>query len=261
MTTNATVNFSNAEGYERYMGRWSRLFARRFVDFVGIADGEGLLDIGCGTGSLTYTLAAAAPRSEIVGVDPSPAFVEYARSRARDPRLSFEVGDALSLPYPDGSFDKCLCLLVLQFIPDVARAVGEMRRVLRPGGTAAACVWDKDVMEMHSVFWEPAAELEPGVKRGSGAPYTSGQLAALWKQCNLTSIEESALEMPLEFTSFDDFWAPHLGGQGPSGSYLVSLPPEKQAALRERVREKILGSGPDRPFTLRAKAWAVRGVR
>jgi SAM-dependent methyltransferase len=256
-----SVKFSNAEAYENYMGRWSRLFARRFADFVGIADGDRLLDVGCGTGSLTYTLAASAPRSEIVGIDPSSAFVEYARSHTSDPRLSFDVGNALSLPYPDASFDKCLCLLVLQFIPDVGRAIEEMRRVLRHGGSAAACVWDKDVMEMHSVFWEPAAELEPGVKRGSGAPYTSGQLAALWKQSGLTNVEEIALEMPLEFASFDDFWAPHLGGQGPSGSYLVSLPPEKQIALREHVRERVLGAGPDRPFTLRAKAWAVRGVK
>jgi SAM-dependent methyltransferase len=261
MTMSTTVNFSNAEGYERYMGRWSRLFARRFVDFVGITDGDRLLDVGCGTGSLTYTLAASAPRSEIVGIDPSSAFVEYARSRTSDPRVTFDVGSALSLPYPDASFDKCLCLLVLQFIPDVGRAIGEMRRVLRQGGSAAACVWDKDVMEMHSVFWEPAAELEPGVKRGSGAPYTSGQLADLWKQSGLKSVEETVLEMPLEFASFDDFWAPHLGGQGPSGSYLVSLPPEKQIALRERVRVRVLGAGPDRPFTLRAKAWAVRGLK
>jgi SAM-dependent methyltransferase len=261
MTMSTTVNFSNAEGYERYMGRWSRLFARRFVDFVGITDSERVLDIGCGTGSLTYTLAASAPRSEIVGVDPSSAFVEYARSRASDPRVTFDVGSALSLPYPDASFDKCLCLLVLQFIPDVGRAIGEIRGVTRVGGTIAACVWDKDVMEMHSVFWEPAAELEPGVKRGSGAPYTLGQLATLWKQSGLTSVEEIALEMPLEFASFDDFWAPHLGGQGPSGSYLVSLPAQKQIALRERVREKVLGAGPDRPFKLKAKAWAVRGVK
>lgn len=253
--------FSNAEAYERYMGRWSRLFARRFVDFVGITDGERVLDVGCGTGSLTYTVTSSAPRSEIVGVDPSSTFVEYARSRASDPRVSFEVGNALNLPYPDASFDKCLCLLVLQFIPDVGRAVEEMRRVSRQGGIAAACVWDKDDMEMHSVFWGPAAELEPGVKRGSGAPYTSGQLSALWKQCGLTRVEETALEMPLEFASFDDFWAPHLGGQGPSGSYLVSLPLEKQTALRARVREKILGSDPDRPFSLKAKAWAVRGVK
>ena len=256
-----SVKFSNAEAYENYMGRWSRLFARRFADFVGIADGDRLLDVGCGTGSLTYTLAASAPRSEIVGIDPSSAFVEYARSHTSDPRLSFDVGNALSLPYPDASFDKCLCLLVLQFIPDVGRAIEEMRRVLRHGGSAAACVWDKDVMEMHAVFWEPAAELEPGVKRGSGAPYTSGQLAALWKQSGLTNVEEIALEMPLEFASFDDFWAPHLGGQGPSGSYLVSLPPEKQIALRALVRDKILGSGPDRPFSLKARAWAVRGVK
>ncbi len=258
---NPTVEFSNAEAYENYMGRWSRLFARRFADFVGVKDGERILDVGCGTGSLSFAVAASAPQSKIVGIDPSSAFVEYARSHTSDPRLSFDVGNALSLPYPDASFDKCLCLLVLQFLPDVGRAIEEMRRVLRHGGSAAACVWDKDVMEMHTVFWEPAAELEPGVKRGSGAPYTWGQLAALWKQSGLTNVEEIALEMPLEFASFDDFWTPHLGGQGPSGSYLVSLPPEKQIALRERVRERVLGAGPDRPFTLRAKAWAVRGVR
>jgi ubiquinone/menaquinone biosynthesis C-methylase UbiE len=258
---NPTVKFSNAEAYEHYMGRWSRLFARRFVDFVGITDGERVLDVGCGTGSLTYTLASSAPRSEIVGIDPSTAFVDYARSRTSDPRLSFDVGNAQSLPYPDGSFDKCLSLLVFQFIPDVPRAIGEIRRVTRVGGTVAACVWDKDVMEMHSVFWDSAAELEPGVDQRRGTPYASGQLSSLWKQNGLKNIDETGLEMQLEFASFDDYWTPVLGGQGPAGSYLLGLAPDRQLALRQHVRGKVLGTDTDRPFRLRAKAWAVRGVK
>ena len=254
--------FSNAEAYDRRTGRFSRLLAGPFIEFVGINDGERLLDVGCGTGSLAFTAAASTRRSEIVGIDRSVAFIEYARTRANDPRLTFEIGDALCLPFPDASFDKCLCLLVIQLIPEVRRAVSEMRRVTRRGGAAAACVWDRDNNELHTVFWDSVAEIDPAGKEARDERiYVKDQLAALWVESGFTDVEEKALKISPEFKSFDDFWAPFFGGQGSGGSYFVSLPSDKQQALRTRVREKVLGKGPDRPFTLNASARAVRGVR
>ncbi len=253
--------FSNAEAYDYYMGRWSRVLAEKFLDFVGIGDGARVLDVGCGTGALAFSLAARTLRSEIVGVDPTAPFIDSARAHAADPRLKFDVGDALTLPYPPASFDACLSLLVMMFIRDAATALREMRRVTRAGGTVAACVWDRDGMEMNSIFWQTAVELDPAARqRRETQNYGSGMLCSLWAQNGFSKVEESALMIPLEFKSFDDFWQPQLGGQGPSASYLSGLSSGAKLALQTRLREKLLGGRSDRPFTLTAKALAVRGI-
>jgi SAM-dependent methyltransferase len=238
------------------------MLAKPFIDFVGVNDGERLLDVGCGTGSLSLALAASTSRGEIVGIDRSASFIDYARGRTSDPRVSFDTGDASNLSNPDGSFDKCLSLLVIQFIPDVRRAISEMRRVVRKGGTVAACVWSRDDDELHTLFWDAAGEIDPEAKRARDArAYAGGQLSALWGECGFDAVEETALLIAPAFESFDEFWTPLVGGQGASGTYLASLADDKQRGLRERVREKVFGSGPDRPFKLKAKAWAVRGAR
>jgi hypothetical protein len=139
--------------------------------------------------------------------------------------------------------------------------VSEMRRVTKPGGIVAACVWDGDNDELHTVFWDAAAELDPEGKRGRDArAYGRDKLSTLWNGSGFTDIKESALVISPEFKSFDEFWLPLLGGQGSGGSYFVNLPADTQLALRARVREKVLGKGSDRPFRLKAGAWAVRGV-
>jgi ubiquinone/menaquinone biosynthesis C-methylase UbiE len=125
------------EAYEAEMGRWSRQLAPLFVEFVGVRDGDRVVDVGCGTGSLSATLARVTRASKIIGIDPSKSFIEYARTQIVDPRVTFEVGDALSLPYSDDSFDRALGLLVINFIPDAPKAVNEMR----PGQRAVLPAW------------------------------------------------------------------------------------------------------------------------
>ena len=256
-----TGKFSNADAYDRNTGRFSRLLAGRFIDFVGVKDGERLLDVGCGTGSLAFTAAALMRRSEIVGIDRSASFIEHARSRASDPRLTFNIGDALSLPYPNESFEKCLSMLVIQFIPDIRRAIAEMLRVTRQEGTVAACAWDKNDDELHCVFWDTAAELDPEAEQLRDARgYVGGQLSTLWVEGGFTNVEEAVFTISPEFESFDAFWTPLAEGQGLSSTYLARLTADKQLDLRERVRGKVLGTGPNRPFRLQAKARVVRGV-
>ena len=135
-------NVHDAAGYEQLMGRWSRKLAPLFIDFAGVADGERILDVGCGTGSLTFALARAADLGEIAAIDYSPVFVEEAIQRNTDPRIKIRQADACDLPFEDGAFDRSLALLVLHFVPEAGKAVAEMRRVVRQGGVVAAAVWD-----------------------------------------------------------------------------------------------------------------------
>jgi SAM-dependent methyltransferase len=244
------------------MGRWSRVLAEPFLDFTGINDGERVLDVGCGTGALVVSLAARTLRSEIVGIDPVAPFLDHARQHILGSRVRFDLGDALNLPYPTASFDRCLSLLVIMFIRDVGRAVGEMRRVTRRGGTVAACVWDKAGMEMNSIFARTVVALDPAAARRADVQgYSEGMLASTWVEHGFSEVREDALVIPLEFKSFDDFWLPHLGGQGPWASYLSGLSPGALSALQNRLREKLLGGRSDGSFTLTAKALAVRGIR
>jgi SAM-dependent methyltransferase len=132
--------WASGDAYEPYVGRWSRLIARQFIPWVGVPPEKVWLDVGCGTGVLSEViLDSVSPRS-VVGVDPSDGFVSFARHKVTDPRATFEVGDAQQLPAADSSFDATVAGLVINFIPDQAKAVREMKRATRPGGTVAAYV-------------------------------------------------------------------------------------------------------------------------
>ena len=253
--------FSDALAYENLMGRWSVRLAPLFAQFTQVADGARVLDVGCGTGSLARTLVSMTRRSEIVGIEPVTPFVEYARRQVKDPRVSFEVGDAQALPYPPASFDCALSLLVFQFIPDAEKAARELRRVTRPGGTVAACTWDRDGMEMSALFWDVAGRLDPDADaKRSQRLNQAGQLGELWRAAGLRDVEERALEISMDFGSFEDYWEPLEKGVGPQGVYLVALAPEGRNALRHALEAHLRARGAPGAFSLRAKALAVRGT-
>jgi SAM-dependent methyltransferase len=257
--------FTVAEAYERDMGRWSKLLAPLFVEFVGVGEADRVLDVGCGTGSLTETVARIIGASKIVGIDPSKGFIDYARSHKSSPRVTFESGDAQSLRYPDASFDRCLALLILNFIPDPPKAAAEMRRVTRSGGVVGTAMWDNaGGNELNRCLWDAAIALDPKVKGldEKFASYGSPEaLKTLWAGAGLTSIEVIDLTFPCEFSSFDEMWfRRYLEGQGPGGAYVMSLQEDRRDALRQKLRQNILAGRSDGPFTLRAKAWAVRGI-
>lgn len=264
MQAEGSMRFTKAEGYERYLGPWSFALAPRFIDFAGVRDGDRVLDVGTGTGSLARTLAASRSCAEVVGMDPSAPYIEFARRSTTEPHVRFEVGDAMSLPCEDGYFDKTLAQLVLNAIPDAQSAVMEMRRVTKAGGTVAACVWASGgENEREQIFWGAATALDPAAKRrreSVGRYGLEGRLSALWVECRLKEVKEAALVISADFASFEDFWLPYIEGQGHGGSYVSSLPPDHRDALAERVRQNIVEMKGTGPFSLRAQAVAVRGV-
>ena len=156
--------WSAGEAYDAYMGRWSRKIAPLFLDRIGAAGGLEWLDVGCGTGALTEAILSRASPSSVLGIDASDGFVERARQLVADPRASFVVADAQALPLESAGRDVAASALVLNFVPDRARALAEMRRVVRPGGRVGFLVWDYPGrgIEFMAAFWNAAAALDPG---------------------------------------------------------------------------------------------------
>ena len=256
--------FSAGDAYERFMGRWSRDLAPLLVRFARVRDGDHVLDIGSGTGALAAAVAAAAPSSRVLGIEPAAPYVAFAQTRHGGARVRFEQGDAQQLRLADGSFDRTLSLLVVNFVPDPARALREMIRVTREGGTIAAAVWDYGQgMEMLRVFWDEAIALNPAMDARDERHMPlcrSGELAALWRRHRLQDVVEEALTIQTAFSSFDDYWSPFLEKQGPAGAYVAALSASDREQLRLRLRRRLLGDAADRPIVLRARAWAVLGT-
>ena len=263
MQGDRTTEWSDAEVYDRLMGRQSRLLAPLFIRFIdSIHDGDHVLDVGCGTGSLTFTIANTAQPSKIVGMDSSVPFIEYVRSTNADPRVTFEVGDAQHLPYSDASFDRSLSLLAIHLVPDPPGAVAEMRRVTRPGGMVAVCSWDSPGgLVMTTIFRKAVTALDPSaeIQRHGTFRRKEGTLRDLLVELGLREVEETALNFQMNFDLFDELWSHWLKGGGPIQSYLDKLSPEHKQALRDRLCQEVLKGRPDGPFTIPARALAASG--
>lgn len=255
-------HWERGDGYERYVGRWSREVAPRFLDWLAVPAGRRWLDVGCGTGALSAAIADRCAPVSVTGVDPSAGFLEAAAANLAD-RVVVRPGTATAIPLDPASVDVVVSGLALNFVQEPSEALLEMARVTVAGGTIAAYVWDyAGRMDLMRAFWDAAAELDPAaaaLDEGNRFPLCRPEaLGELFVGAGLAGTEVVPIEIATPFSDFEDYWQPFLGGQGPAPAYAMSLDEEGRLALRERIRNR-LPTRQDGSLALRARAWAVRG--
>jgi len=249
--------------YEQYVGRWSRRVAPPFLSWLGTPSGRRWLDVGCGTGALCAAIVDHCSPTSVVGVEPSEGFLKTARDNLPD-GVALHQGSATAIPLGANSVDVVVSGLVLNFVPDQRAALAEMARVTASGGTIAAYVWDyAGKMELMRFFWDAAVELNPDAAKmdeGIRFPLCRPEaLMALFASAGLNGAEVTAIDVPTPFASFEDYWQPFLGGQGPAPAYAMSLDESTRARLRDRIRARIAvqTSG---SISMTARAWAIRAT-
>lgn len=249
--------------YEAYMGRWSRQLAPRFLEWLGVAHGLDWMDVGCGTGALSSAILAQCNPKSLVAVDPSDGFVATARATIKDPRADFQVGNAQALPLPDAGRDVVVSGLVLNFVPDMPEALGEMRRVTRSGGTVGFYVWDypSGGVEFMHAFWAAAVALDPAARELAEdkrfPSCTAEGMTKLARESGLAAIDSRAIEIATVFRDFDDYWHPFTLGAGPAPGYCVSLNPERRQRLKDSLHANLPRNA-DGSIPLMARAWAIK---
>lgn len=257
-----TDNWDAADAYDAYMGRWSRLVAVAFLEWLDIPPGGVWLDVGCGTGALSSAICAEADPVSITGVDPSPEFVERARGLSCTDIADFAVAGASTLPYSDGIFDVAVSGLVLNFLPDPIEALREQARVVAPSGTVAAYVWDYAAgMRMLRHFWDVAGRIAySAVALDEAVRFPDANLAGLqdrFEAAGLDPTASTALDVEITFGDFDEVWTPFLSGQGPAPGFVARLDDADRAALRDALAA-ALPLEADGSIRLAARAWAIR---
>jgi ubiquinone/menaquinone biosynthesis C-methylase UbiE len=245
-----------AEAYERYIGRYSRELAPRFLAFAEIASGP-VIDLGCGPGCLSEVLAARFGASQVGAVDTSDPFVAACRHRV--PGADVRLAPVEHLPFGDHAFQSALSQLVLSFVGNADEMAAEIRRVVRPGGTAAACTFDADGFAVVRTLWDAARRFDPAAPDDAALPFRrTHELTDLWTRSGFREVQTGVIEIEATYADFEDFWSPFTFGIGPAGHYLMAQPGERRDAIRRACFE-LLGQ-PQRRFSLPARVLAVRGV-
>ena len=244
-----------AAAYDRFMGRYSSPLALPFADFAGVAQGDRVLDVGCGPGALTDELVRRAGQNSVAAVDPSRSFITAVKER--HPQIDVRQSSAEQIPFDNDIFDSTMAQLVILFMKDPVVGLQEMARVTVHHGTVAACVWDHaSGGGPLSIFWQAAHILDGSVQDESQlAGARQGHLGQLLRDSGLESVEEALLTVSVEHMTFDEWWEPYILGVGPAGQYVRGLDSAGQMQLREQCRRLL----PNAPFMLTAGAWAAAG--
>jgi SAM-dependent methyltransferase len=249
------MGLSEADAYDRFMGRFSRPLAVPFVNFAGLPLAGRVLDVGCGPGALTTELARRAGPGRVTAIDPSEEYV--AALSERHPEVQVIRAPAEDLPFEEGWFDATLAQLVVNVMDNPVAGLQEMARVTRGGGVVAACVWDFTDGGPIGPFWDAAQALDPELETGSVCPGSrAGHLADLFRRAGIGGVVDSAVTVDVELATFEDWWEPFTLGVAPSGAYVAGLDADRRAVLRELCKERL----PDPPFVVSVKAWVARGA-
>jgi ubiquinone/menaquinone biosynthesis C-methylase UbiE len=253
------IRFDDGAAYERYMGEWSRLVGETFLGWLALQSGLRWLDVGCGNGAFTEMLVERCAPASVQGIDPSEGQLAYARARPASRVAQFRQGDAMALPFPDNTFDAAVMPLVIFFVPDPARGVAEMARVVCPGGTVTAYAWD-----MHGGRF-PYAALQAEMRgMGVAVPVPPSRDASridtmrdLWTAAGLESVETREITVQRTFADLDDYWTTVFGG--PSvGPQLAAMASADLVLLKERMLAHLPADATGR-ITYSARANAVKG--
>jgi SAM-dependent methyltransferase len=253
------IRFEDGDAYERGMAPWSRLAGETFLTWLAPSPHLRWLDVGCGTGSFAALISERCAPVEVQGVDPSEGQLAVARMRPGARNTAFLAGDAMALPFAQHRFDAAVMALVIFFVPDPAKGVAEMARVVQPGGLVAAYAWDVlgGGFPFDPIWQETRAA---GVMPLLPPNPTAGGLEALrglWTAAGLEAVETREIVVERTFSCFEDYWATSTitGGVRPP---LEGMPVADRGKLKARVRAHLPADSMGR-VAWRARANAVKG--
>ncbi len=254
-----TIRFDNGSNYERFMGQWSQAVGAQFLDWLSLPASLRWLDVGCGNGAFTELCVARQAPSSIAGVDPSDDQLVYARMRPALRAADLRQGDAMALPFAAATFDVAVMPLVIFFVPDPAKGVAEMVRVVAPGGDVSAYAWDMEGGGFpYAQFHAQMRELGLPVPM---PPHPEASrldvLESLWAAAGLEQIETCAIEVERTFENFDDYWSTVRAGPSAAPG-LRAAASDVLETLRDRMRA-LFPTDEHGRITYAARAHAVRG--
>ncbi|MFY9683927.1 MAG: methyltransferase domain-containing protein [Candidatus Sulfotelmatobacter sp.] len=254
--------WTSGSHYDQWMGRWSLLLAQEFLEWLDLPTDLRWLDVCCGSGVVTEAIVERNAPASIVGIDASREQINFARQHRAHPNVTFQTGDAMALPFSDATFDAVVCGLGLNYIPNPVEALKEFCRVTAPGATIAIYVWDyAQGARFLREFWDAAIAVDREAATFDQArrfPMCAPEgLQFLFEQAGLKHSTVHALEIVTHFSSFEDYWAPLLTGQGSAPNFIATRDQPTRAAIRERLRAALPGN-PLGAIELPARAWAIR---
>lgn len=255
----AELRFDDGAAYEQTMGVWSRSVGEVFLDWLKPGQGLRWIDVGCGSGAFTELIVARCAPSDVQGIDPSEGQLAFARARPGARGALFQTGDAMALPFSESSFDVAVMALVLVFVPDAAKSVAELARVVRPGGLVATYMWDMlgGGFPLDPILNEMRAM---GLSLTRPPHMEVSSLTALrgfWSAAGLLEIETREIKVQRTFADFDEFWA--VETKAPSTAPVIAtMPPADVSALMQRVRARLPADADGR-ITYSARAHAISG--